>query len=313
MIVDVHTRIWDAPEQLGPEGARYVHRRSTEPWAPIDASSTAHEAAMRAVDASFVLGYQSRLLEGEISNEAVAGWVEQAPSRRVGFAGIDPLDDGWRERYDQAIDLGLAGVVLSPAAQGLHPTHSEAMRLYERCEADGKPVIIDQLIEWSARSIMSFAEPWLLDEVARSFPNLAIMMTRLGHPWVPHTLSLLGKHENLYADVAAVATRPWELYNALLAARQMGVLDKLLLGSSFPFATPETVITEIFSTNAMPHGTHLPGIKREPLRALVERDAFACLGIPRPEGLRTHEEGASASRFPVERVPTDHAGSQERI
>ena len=39
----------------------------------------------------------------------------------------------------------------------------------------------------------------LIDEVALAFPELKIVMTHLGDPWISETVSMLIKHPNVYA------------------------------------------------------------------------------------------------------------------
>ena len=69
-----------------------------------------------------------------------------------------------------------------------------------------------------------------MGQVAQAFPNLPIVIGQLGYPWIDETLVLLGKHRNVYADISGVASRPWQLYNALLSASSLGVMDKLQIG-----------------------------------------------------------------------------------
>ena len=126
---------------------------------------------------------------------------------------------------------------------------------------------------------LEFARPALWDEVARSFPKLHLVMCQLGHPWVDETLVLLGKHENVFGEISGIASRPWQLYGTLLNALSFGVLDKLLFGSGFPREQPTKVIEALYSVNAYSHGTQLPSIPRAQVRAIVERESLACLGI----------------------------------
>ena len=105
--------------------------------------------------------------------------------------------------------------------------------------------------------------------------------------WVEETLLLLDKHKNIWADISGVVSRPWQLYNALLSASSFGVMDRLLFGSGFPFETPAKAIESLYSVNAFSQGTQLPAVPRSQIRAVVERDATACLGMdtiitPRP-------------------------------
>jgi len=272
MIVDCHTQVWNPGTQLGPRA---------EQLAALKADEFHHLQAVDPVDKAIVLGFKSRYLEQEIPNRFVADYVRRNASKLVGFAGIEPLDRNWLDELRVAQELNLKGVVLSPAMQGFHPTDTCAMRLYGQCARRGLPVLFDASHR-HPRAKMEYAEPRLLDEVAREFPDLRIVIGRLGHPWIEQTVVLLGKHANVYADVAGLLPQPWLSYNALLAAHEYGVMDKLLFGSDFPYRAPAACIEALYSVNHFTHGSSLPPIPREQLRGVVERDTLALLGIEGP-------------------------------
>jgi predicted TIM-barrel fold metal-dependent hydrolase len=122
----------------------------------------------------------------------------------------------------------------------------------------------------------------LLDEVAREFPDLRIVISHLGYPWVEEAVAILGKHRNVYADVAGLLRRPWLAYRSLLAAYEYDVLDKLLFASDFPYRSPAACIESLYTVNQLSHGTNLITIPRERLRGIVECDALDLLGIQHP-------------------------------
>ena len=282
MIVDVHTHIWESADQLGPAMAERLRKSVINPWETPIASTEAHDQAMQPVQYAIIHGFASQHLKASIPIEQVAGYVRRNPEKYVGFAGIDPMDPQCMQQLRDARDLGLAGVTISPAAGGYHPTHSRALRLYEHCEAANLPVMIHTAMQLANLTRMEFAQPYLLDEVARTFPELRIVLARVGHPWVQQTLVLIGKHQHVYAELSDVVSRPWELYTLLLSSHQQHVIDHLLLGTDFPFFTPEKAITALYSVNMLIQGTNLPGVSREQLRGIVERDALSCLGITSP-------------------------------
>jgi len=279
MIVDVHTHIWNNPDQLGKAAAERIRNMTDDPWHRPHATPEAHTRAMQAVDHAFVLGFESTYLDALVPAKQVADVVALNPVKNIGFVGVDPLGGGYIERLDEAIDLGLKGVVVCPAATGCHPTHTRAMRLYEKCAEQSMPVLVHMGSHFGADAMMEFSQPFLFDEVARSFPNLRLVIAQVGYPWVEQTLVLLSKHRTVYADLSQLALRQWHLYNALLSAYQQKVIDHLLLGSDFPFSTPEKMITTIYGVNTFTQGTHLPSVPREQLRTIVERDVIECLGI----------------------------------
>jgi len=120
----------------------------------------------------------------------------------------------------------------------------------------------------------------LIDEVAREFPSLRIVVSHMGYPWVDETIVLLAKHPNVYADVAGLLRHPWISYNGLMAAYEYGVMDKLLFGSDFPYLSPAECIEALYSINQS-IGVNVKAIPREKLRGIVERDALRLLGIER--------------------------------
>jgi predicted TIM-barrel fold metal-dependent hydrolase len=279
MIIDLHTQVWSNLDQLGREVAERVRQSMTQRWGQLDASPPAHEAAMGYVDGSLVFGFRSDRLGACVPNEFIAEFVSRDPRRLAGVAGIDPMSDDGVDQFDRAMALGMVGVTVSPASQGFHPAHSDAMLIYERCVQSGVPLFVTLGDPLAGSAMLEFARPAMWDEVARSFPQLPIVITQLGHPWIDETLLLLGKHDNMYADISGVASRPWQLYNALVAANSFGVMSKLLFGSGFPRETPAKTIESLYTVNTFSHGTHLPSVPRSQIRGIIERDALATLGI----------------------------------
>lgn len=252
----------------------------------LDAGPERHFAACEPVDKTIVLGFQSAYLDASVPNDRVAAYVREHPDKLIGFAGIDPSSpreavEGIRHARDE---LGMRGVSLAPAAQDFHPSASKAYKVYEAAAELGLPVLFHLGPYLAARSKMEYARPILLDEVARDFPALRIVVAHLGYPWIGETLVLLAKHANVYSDVSWLLEQPWAAYQALLSAGQYGVMDRLLFGSGFPYASAAVGIEALYSINHLVHGTNLPAIPREELRTIVERDALGLLGIGTPDG-----------------------------
>lgn len=275
MIVDCHTQAWDASAQLGPAAAALVEEA-------VRADAARHLEAVDPVDRAIVLGFKSNYLQAEIPNRFVSEYVRRYSAKLIGFAGIDPTDPDWpRELAAAQEELGLKGVTVSPSLQDYHPADTRAMALYAECARRGMPVVFEQSHR-SPAAKMEFGRPLLLDEVARELPQLRIVVSHLGYPWIHETVVLLAKHPNVFADVAGLLRHPWLSYNALLGAYEYGVMDKLLFGSDFPHRSPAECIEALYSINQLSAGTNLVAIPRQQLRGIVERDALALLGIDQP-------------------------------
>jgi predicted TIM-barrel fold metal-dependent hydrolase len=291
MIVDCHTHVWQSPDQLGQlvlgDFSRSARVKSARPPGdrllkaaipPGDAEY--HWSQASTVDKSIVLGFKSRYMRAEIPNRYVSEYVNRFPQKLIGFAGIDPTERSAEDEVKfSKSSLRLRGITLSPANQDFHPTDTRAMRVYAAAEELGMPVLFHPGSQFTEQSKLEYGRPFLLDEVARSFPKLRIVVAQLGQPWVEETIVVLGKHPNCFADVSGLLRRPWQAYNALVSAYQYGVIDKLLFGSDFPYTNATECIEALYSLNQMAQGTNLPLVPREALRGIVERDTLALLGL----------------------------------
>jgi predicted TIM-barrel fold metal-dependent hydrolase len=302
MIVDVHTRVWDNADQLG-RAEETLRRRPSKPWQRPDASPDAHNTAMDPVSHALVLGFDSDYLGASITHEQVASYICKDPEKYLGIAGIDPTRGDAVKSLERARALGLVGVTVSPAAQACHPCDTRAMELYEACQAMKFPVLFEAATLLARDAKLEFAQPYLLDEVARTFPELKIVVTSLGNPWVHQCLTLLDKHPTVYADLSDLSARPWQLYNALILAHQQNATERILFGSNYPFCEPEKAMVSIYSINTFTQGTPLPSIPREQLRSIIERDTLVCLGLrdAKPSGT-----SADAPAHETLQIPSAH-------
>lgn len=283
MIVDLHTRLWTGTDQLGLPVAAQMRRRRVEAWDDTTADPAGHRAAMEPIDRAVILGFESQALGGHISHQQVADYISTDPGKLLGFGGIDPKAGDPVQSLETALALGLVGIVVSPAAAGFHPTDTRAMALFEACQDKRVPVLFESGALIARDTRMEFARPVLLDEVAREFPDLKLILGSCGDPWVDECVALMAKHPTVYADLAGLVGRPWQLFNALLTAHQLDTIDQVLFGSNFPHTTPEQAIKTIYSVNTLTQGTQLPAVPREQLRTIVERDTIQTLGLDQIE------------------------------
>jgi uncharacterized protein len=131
------------------------------------------------------------------------------------------------------------------------------------------------------------------DEIAMRHPDLRIVMAHLGHPWVRETVVTVRKHPNVYADVSAVYTRPWMLYEGLVMASEWGLVPKLLFGSDFPVTSPSDACAALRSANSIVSGTALPKISEEAIEAIIHADALGALGLKYPRDRSTASYGTA--------------------
>ncbi len=257
MIIDCHTHL-SAPDNT--------------------ADLTRHQEIFSEMDGFFVLGGLNE--DRRQINQQVSQYIRKNP-KAVGFAAINPVDDpiGRRDLKALAQDEGLRGVVLYCPEERFHPAHSRAMRLYEQCEQMGLVVFFHNCPPFTPQAVMDFAQPWLIDEIARTFPGLKIILGRMGVPFVEQGTCLLAKHPNVFADLTILPHKLWQVYNMVIGAYEAQVMDKLLFGSGYPFVRPDTCIETLLGFNKLFGDTHLPQVPREKLRSIVERDTLKVLGL----------------------------------
>jgi len=282
MIVDCFTHTWESDSCLGrgvPANGRAP--AGSDHREPHHADAGRHLAATAPVNTTIVFGFKSRYLGAEIPNNQVAEYVRSHADRLIGFAGVDPSEpkEALAELQRARQELSMPGLSVAPAAQDFHPSSSQAMRVYAEAARLRMPIVFHTGVHVSRATKMEYAQPVLLDEVARELPELRIVIAHMGYPWVHETITLLLKHPNVFAEVSWLVQQPWQAYQAFLSAHQCGVMDKLLFGSGFPVAPASMCIESLYSLNHLVHGTNFPTIPREQLRGIVERDALALLGI----------------------------------
>ena len=259
MIVDCHTHIDLAADDI--EGSE-------------------HCAAAETVDTCIVLAISDGPVEQ--INKKLAQYVNKHKEKMFGFAVVEPSQNkidtnSLRQIPDK---LGLKGVVLYCSASGVHPAHSRAMRFYESALELGLPVFFHNTADTPGdRVVLEYAQPYLLDEVAREFPALKIVIGNMGKPFVEQTLSMVSRHKNVYADLTIRPKNVWETYNMVVAAHEHGVMDKLLFGSGFPSGNAGQCIETLLGFNMLLADTNLPTVPRGSIRNIIERDTLKLLGI----------------------------------
>jgi len=260
MIVDCHTHIHEVT---------------------ADSDTGGYKELSEAVDVNIVLTKENDS-DGQ-ANQKLAEYISGYKDKMVGFAVVEPVKDkvGTKSLASVTVKAGLGGVVLYCSGSGFHPAHSRAMMLYESAQELGLPVFFHNSRSDRIKSgaVLDYAQPVLLDEIAREFPSLKIIVGNMGQPFVDQTLCLIGKHENVYADLTIDPAKPWQVYNIVVAAYEQNVMDKLLFGSNFPIGDAGQCIETLLGFNKLLGDVSLPRVPRGEIRNIIERNSLAVLGL----------------------------------
>ncbi len=282
MIVDCHTHIGPVAD---------------------DVAMSEHLAKAEAVDVCIVLAASDG--PSDELNKRLGQYVNKHAEKMVGFAVVNPEKDKVALNNLESIQekLGLKGVVLHCSACGFHPAHTVAMRFYESAQELGLPVFFHNAGDaLGADAVMEYAQPYLLDEIAREFTELKIIIGSMGLPFIEQTVSMVARHKNVYADLTIRPKSVWQTYNMVVAAYEHGVMDKLLFGSGFPSGDAGQCMETLLGFNMLLADTNLPTVPRGSIRNIIERDTLRLLGIsheipetPEPDPKKTKKLKSSTA------------------
>ena len=278
MTIDIRVRVWSGKDPL----AAALERSPTSALADqsaIDPSPASLARSSAVLHTAALTGWRIDRMSVQVATEHLARWVNDAPSQRVGFAGIDPSSDGALDEIDAAQDLGMVGLTVAPADCAVRPTDDRFLMLAERAAQRGMPILVANPCLTTPQSVLEFARPMLLDEACRALPNLSLVLGDIGAGFTEEALALCAKHPRVFAELSGVIASPWRLYTTLLTAFERNLTDKLLFASGFPHELPERAIERMYTVNSVRNGTQLPGIPREAVRGIIERDSLRLLGI----------------------------------
>ena len=163
-----------------------------------------------------------------ISNDEVAGWVEEHPDRFAALAAVDlarPME-GVRELRRCVTELGFKGLRMIPWLWEAPPTDRRYYPLYAACVELGVPFCTQVGHTGPLRPSETGRPIPYIDQVAIDFPELVIVCGHIGYPWTEEMVAVARKHEHVYIDTSAYTARR---YPPELAIRN------LLSSSSFGY------------------------------------------------------------------------------
>src|SRR5687767_2525129 len=230
------------------------------------------------IEQSLVTGFDewSSVHETFIPNELVAGLAERHPERFIPFAGADVLkgNEAVRELEHWITERGFRGLSLRPFMIGLPANDRRYYPLYAKCVELDVPLSIHTSANWTTVSVNDLGHPRHVDAVAADFPELKIVMSHAGYPWVLEAALIAWKYPNVYLELAAhrpkyLAT-PGTGWEPLLRYGTTTIRDKVLFGTGwFLLGRPPGQIVEEF--RALPVGEDV-------LEMWLWRNADALLG-----------------------------------
>lgn len=217
----------------------------------------------------------------EALNERAARICEQFPGRFVAFATVDLSSVmGAVRQFRYAVEeLGLKGLNLQPGFWHMDPTDRRLYPLYAMGVDYGVPVTIHTGINYALRPLRHEL-PLHIDEIACDFPDLRIVASHAGWPWVAEMVAVARRHPNVFLELGGIAPRyigmPRVGWDPLFHFANSLLQDQVLFATDWPIMSQERALGEIKS---------LPW-KPEVLAKVLGGNAMRLLGLnmPRQKG-----------------------------
>ncbi len=180
-----------------------------------------------------------------ISNDEVAGFIDQHPDLFVGAAAVDlrrPME-AVRELRRCVDQLGFKALRVLPWLWELPPDDRRYYPLYAACV----DLQIPFCLQVGHTGPLAPSEPGrpipYLERVALDFPELVIVGGHIGCPWLDEMIFLATRHPNVYIDTSAYVPRRYPA--ALVDFIKGRGRRKVLFGTNFPMIAPAQCAAQI--------------------------------------------------------------------
>jgi len=188
---------------------------------------------------TLITGFDERSTCGVtfVHNESVAALADRHPDRFIAFAGADIMrgDAALAELEHWVNRRGFRGLSLRPFMIGRPATDSAYLPFYAKCVELGVPLSIHTSANWTRSRPSDLGHPRHIDQIACDFPDLTILMSHAGYPWVLEACLVAWKHPNVYLELGAHRPKyfaaPGAGWEPLLRFGQTTIRDKIVYGS----------------------------------------------------------------------------------
>lgn len=152
---------------------------------------------------------------------------------------VNPLACNVKEELERQYSLGIVGIKLHPVHHGFKPNAyreeegnlKQLLYIYEFAEDHDLPVLIHTGTSVGVGSRNKYADPILVDDVAKDFPRVKIILAHAGRPiWYTTAFQMARFTKNIFLEISSIP--PKNILKVL--PRLYEISDKVLYGSDFP-------------------------------------------------------------------------------
>jgi len=169
--------------------------------------------------------------------------------------------DGVKELEEAVRDHGFKGAHIHPHGYDLRPDHAFYFPYYAKCLELDVPVVISMGHTLDKLPI-EVGRPVHLDKIALYFPELRIVCTHTGWPWVEEAIALVSKHPNVYLGTSAYAPKYWK--PEMVKFINSWGRNKVMWGTDYPVIMHGRSLAEI----------EMLGLRDESKKRLIRENAI---------------------------------------
>jgi uncharacterized protein len=230
----VHLSIYTPHQPWVTEWMHLAHPQGYDEYITRYSDPGAFEELLAAegVDYACILAELSHVTTGVCTNESVRDFC-RGRSRLIPFCDINPhlhTDLGGELRRKVEME-GFRGIKMYPTYQHYYLNDPRMYPLYQAAQDLGIPVLIHTGSSVFKQSRIKYGDPMHLDDVARDFENLNLVMAHSGRGlWYDSAFFLSKLHPNLYMEISGLPPSKLMTYFPELARNT----DKVIFGSDWP-------------------------------------------------------------------------------
>ena len=205
------------------------------------------------------------------NNGSVLEFCQAYPDFFYGFWGIDPHRgmDAVRDVEKVVKEYGMRGIATHPYLAHISPSEARFYPIYTKCCELNVPVFITMAPPPMVQgALIEYTDPRDVDKVARDFPELTIIMSHGGYPFVQEAIFVCQRNRNVYMDCSEYERAPMATH--YIESLTTGVLaDKIIFASAHPFIEQKDAIETYMNM----------GLDEETLAKVMYKNAYRVLGL----------------------------------
>ena len=240
---------WTPPNTIVPHRRYLDLYRMTDRTTPIDLAQQVEMMRSAGVERAVICAADNTTTWGRRTpNEVIADICARFPDVFVGFAGADPYQGmkAVREFERGVRELGLRGLNLGPWLHKMVADDKRYYPLYAKAVELDVPVVLHMSMHFDPTTPMETGNPSHLDEVCTHFPELKVIASHAGWPWILQMVAVAWRHPNVYLELSGI--RPRYLHHDLVDFFDTPVLrGRVLFATDYPLLEWAPAISDVMA------------------------------------------------------------------